>query len=227
MERFIVLDVEGMQGKRPYNVGYIIADRRGRIYKRHSFAFPVAFWENIAESLRTGAAIEMTKQNIQEILQDANNVNAKRKYKQMTTDAFTVQFFKEIKHYDITRIFAYNSRFDEKAIFNLIGEDAFAELGLEWCDIISGILPRILTKKYIKWAIKNGYTTPTGLPSYKAEIVYRYLFGKYEFVEEHTGLSDALIEYEILLSAFRSKKKLNFTPTCAWRKFKEMMKGMS
>ena len=32
-EKFIVLDVEGMQGKRPYNVGYIMADRYGKIYK--------------------------------------------------------------------------------------------------------------------------------------------------------------------------------------------------
>ena len=35
-ERFIVLDVEGQQTCRPYNVGYIIADRYGKIYKKRS-----------------------------------------------------------------------------------------------------------------------------------------------------------------------------------------------
>ena len=39
-EKFIVLDVEGMSGLMPYNVGYIIADRYEKIYKERSFALP-------------------------------------------------------------------------------------------------------------------------------------------------------------------------------------------
>lgn len=38
-ERFIVLDVEGQQTCRPYNVGYIIADRYGKIYKSVQLRF--------------------------------------------------------------------------------------------------------------------------------------------------------------------------------------------
>ena len=40
-ERFIVLDVEGQQTCRPYNVGYIIADRYGKIYKKRSISYSV------------------------------------------------------------------------------------------------------------------------------------------------------------------------------------------
>ena len=32
-EKFIVLDTEGMSGKIPYNIGFIVADRYGKIYK--------------------------------------------------------------------------------------------------------------------------------------------------------------------------------------------------
>lgn len=221
-EKFIVLDVEGMSGARPYNVGYIIADRNGKIYKRHSFAFPVAIWENIATSLKIGQAIEMTKQNIQEILQDSDRPRRKRKYKSVTIPEFTKQFLKEIQHYKIKRIFAYNVSFDKNAIYNLIGENAFDSLGVEWCDIVSGILTtKLLTKRYIKWCFTNGFITPTGIASYKAEVVYRYLTGNLNFEEEHTGLADTLIEYEILLTAFKSHKKLDFSPVCAWAKLKK------
>ena len=225
VEKFIVLDVEGMSGARPYNVGYIIADRYGKIYKRHSFALPVAFWENIRTALKVGQAIDMTKKNIQEILSDMNKPPRKRKYKSVTVDEFTNQFTNEIRKYKVKRIFAYNVAFDKQAIFNLIGADAFDALKVKWCDIISGILStKLLTKRYIKWCLTHGYLTKTGIASYKAEIVYRYLTGKLNFEEEHTGLADVLIEYYILLSAFRQHKPLNFEPICAWRKLKVFMK---
>lgn len=224
-EKFIVLDVEGMLGKRPYNVGYIIADRTGKIYVKHSFAFPSAIWENIAESLRIGQAIEMTKKNIQEILLDADKPRRKRKYTFSTALDFAKLLTKEIRTHKVKRIFAYNCNFDKEMIFNLIGEVAFSALNVEWCDIISGILTtKLLTKKYINWCLTHGFTTPTGLASYKAEVVYRYLTGILEFEEEHTGLADVLIEYFILLTAFKSHKKLNFTPTCAWAKIKKFMR---
>lgn len=229
-EKFIVLDVEGMSGIRPYNIGYIIADRKGKIYKRHSFAIPACIWENIQTCMKIGQAIEMTHKNIEEILQDANKPRRKRKYKSVSISEFTKQFTKEIERYKIKRIFAYNVSFDKTAIYNLIGENAFNNLKVEWCDIVSDILTtKLLTKRYVKWCFTNGFTTPTGIASYKAEIVYRYLTGDLNFEEEHTGLADVLIEYEILLTAFNSHKGLDFTPVCAWRLLKNFAreKGLS
>lgn len=222
-EKFIVLDVEGMQGKRPYNVGYIIADRYGKIYKKHSFAFPACIWENIAESLRIGQAVEMTKKNIQEILLDSDKPRRKRKYKSVTTEEFANQFFKEIHRYKVKRIFAYNCNFDKGAISRLLGEELFAELDCEWCDIISGLLPRFCTAPYLNFCLTNGYLSPKGIAQYKAEIAYRYFFGDLNFEEEHTGLEDALIEYALLLISFKSHKKLDFKPVCAWAQIKKAM----
>ena len=223
-EKFIVLDVEGMQTCRPYNIGYIIADRDGKIYKKHSFIFPVAFWENIQNCLSIGQAIEMTHTNIQEMLNDMNKPKRKRKYKSMTIQQFYKQFSREIKHYKVKRLFAYNVNFDKGALNRLFGDKLFKSLNLEYCDIISGILTtKLLTKKYVKFCFTNGYVTLKGYPSYKAEYVYRYLTNNLTFVEEHTGLSDVLIEYFILLTAFKCHKPLNFTPIQAWRKLKEFV----
>ena len=63
----IVLDVEGMSNAKPYNIGYIIGDRKGNIIQQRSYALPNNFWENLQNCL---PAREMTHKNLQEILAD-------------------------------------------------------------------------------------------------------------------------------------------------------------
>lgn len=220
-EKFIVLDVEGMSTCRPYNVGYIIADRYGHIYKKHSFAFCECVWENIADVLKSGQAIEMTKANIQEILQDEGK-RTKRKYKKISINQFYCLFLKEIKRYKIKRLFAYNVSFDKSALKRLFGDEKFNTLEFEYCDIITGILQtKLLTKKYINFCIDNNFITDKGNVRTKAEIVYKYLTNTLDFVEEHTGLADVLIEYQILMNVFKSHKKVSFEPCQAWRILKK------
>lgn len=224
-EKFIVLDVEGASNKRPYNIGFIVADRYGRIYKRYSFAFPENIWENIVNAVETGICLEMTKTNIQEILSDFQHTYFKRKYKQISIDDFYKTFTRVIKRYKIKRLFAYNVSYDKSALNRLFGEDRFQSLDLQYCDIISGILTsRLMTNKYCNFCITNNFITDKKHIMTKAEIVYKFITGNLQFVEEHTGLSDVGIEYEILLSAFNSHKKLNFEPCCAWRKLEKYCK---
>ena len=65
---FVVLDVEGnVLLVRPYNIGYIIADRYGNKFLEKSFAVLPCIWENLQNCMQ---AKEMTHNNIQEILQD-------------------------------------------------------------------------------------------------------------------------------------------------------------
>ena len=54
----------------------------------------------------------------------------------------------------------------------------------------------------------------------KAEVVYKYLTNNLDFEEEHTGLSDVLIEYRILLTALKTHKKINWKPCPAWKLLK-------
>ena len=216
-ERFIVLDVEGQQTCRPYNVGYIITDRYGKIYKKRSIALPQYFFENINNSIRTGICEEMHHKNIEEITQDFSKPKRKRKYLALGTNEFFKMFEKDVKKHKVKIIYAYNVTFDKGAMFRLFGE-RFADFNFEFRDIITGILyTKLLTKRYLTFCKENGYMTEKGNYQYKAEIVYRYLTGLKEFIEEHTGLSDVLIEYEILLSVFKTHKSTNWIPTQAWR----------
>ena len=216
-EKFIVLDVEGMSGLMPYNVGYVIADRYGKIYKERSFALPENIYINIVRSAKLNQAVEMTAGNVTDILQDFKNPFFKRKYKCVGNEEFKKRLLKDIKKNNIKKIYAYNVAFDKASLKNLFGDD-FEKLEVEFIDIIPIILrTKLLTKKYCQFCIDNGYVTEKGNIMTKAEIVYRYLFNDLTFVEEHTGLADVKIEYKILLKAFQTHKKIDSTPCMAWK----------
>lgn len=218
-EKFIVLDTEGMSGKIPYNIGFIIADRYGKIYKRYSFALPENIYINICQAAKTQQAVEMTAKNVQEILKDFGNSRLKRKYK-CVSNVYVINFIlKLIKKYKVKKIYAYNVTFDKMELKNLFGE-RFAELEklVEFCDIIPMILyTKLLTKRYVNFCIENGFTTAKGYIQTKAETVYKYLKNDTNFTEEHTGLEDVLIEYEILLTALNTHKKIEVKPCQAWK----------
>lgn len=225
-EKFAVLDVEGMSGLIPYNVGYIIADRYGQIYEKYSYALPQNVCVNIKRCNETQQAIEMTARNIQEILLDYDNSFFKRKYKCVGNEEFKKRFIKSIKKNKIKKIYAYNVTFDKVTLKNLFDDD-FSETfkDIKFIDIIPIILrTNLLTKKYCNFCIANGFITEKGNIQTKAEIVYRYLFNDLTFEEEHTGLADVLIEYKILLKAFSTHKKIDSTPCQAWRILKEFCK---
>lgn len=217
-EKFIVLDVEGYSTARPYNIGYIIADKYGTIYVKRSFALTACIWENIVSMIASRQAEEMTKANVEEILKDVEKPRISRKYKITSIDSFKKRFKKDVEKFKVKRLFAYNVNFDKGSLRRLFGEKDFQTLNLEYCDIISGIVQtRLITEKYIRYCIDNGYITEKGNIQTKAEVVYRYLTNSPDFTEEHTGLSDCLIEYEILLTAFNAHKKINWKPCIAWR----------
>lgn len=222
-EKFIVLDCEGMSGKIPYNIGFIVADRCGKIYKRYSFAMPENIYINITQSARTGQAVEMTAKNVQEILQDFAKPKRKRKYSCVSNDYFVNLLLKVVKRYKVKKIFAYNVTFD-KTCLKSIFKEKFTELEntVEFCDIIPMILhAKLLTKKYCEWCIENGFVTDKGNIMTKAEVVYKYLTNDLDFVEEHTGLADVYIEYNILLTAYKTHYKMYTKPCQAWKILRE------
>ena len=55
----------------------------------------------------------------------------------------------------------------------------------------------------------------------KAEVVYRYLTGNVEFVEEHTGLADVMVEKEILVSAYKTRKKIHGEVVVPWKRLRD------
>ena len=210
-KKIIVLDVEGMSGKRPYDIGYIVADLKGNIFIERSFACMPAIMENLSGAIRTAEKYvrDMTHKNISEILQTPS------KYKWSMDNDIKQTLVNDIIENKVSEIWAYNCNFDKSMITKLCGD-----LGVNviWLDIWSAIvMTKCLTKKYVKFCRENGFITEKGNCKTSAEVVYRYLFDEVGFEEEHTGLSDTKIEYKILLTAKKTKKKIDGTLKQPWK----------
>lgn len=213
-KKIIILDVEGMQTARPYNVGYMVADNKGKVYKKESFAILPCIWENLQNCL---PAKEMTHKNIQEIL--ANPV----KYNWTMPEEVMDSLVKDVKAFNVKQIWAYNVTFDRGSMKRLYG-DKFHELAdrVEFLDIWTAIVvTRLCTKKYVKFCRENGFVSEKGNCRTSAEVVWKYLSKNVDFEEEHTGLADCEIEYQIYLTAKNSKKKMDGKTKNPWRLVKE------
>lgn len=202
-KKFIVIDFEGKSTVRPYNVGIVVGDKHGNIYRTYQLTFSETFKENF---MTTSGAVgdRMTHKNIDYIY------SHQTEFRNVTIQAFTEFFFRLIEVDNITEIWAYNMVFDKAALKRLIGIQNFTELckKVAFYDIVPMILPKLLTKKYIKFCVQNKYITKANNIQTTAEIVYRYLFNNVNYIETHLGLQDAIDEYKILHNAFKQKKKL-------------------
>lgn len=116
-------------------------------------------------------------------------------------------FKRDINKYGVDGIYAYNARFDTRAIAKTC-----ESLGVKTNPTSDGIIdiwkgltdPRITqTKDYINFCKSNGFMTKhrKPRPQAKAETVYRYLTNQTDYMEEHTALEDSKIELIILLKA--------------------------
>lgn len=203
LKKFIVLDFEGKSTTRPYNVGIVVGDKHGNIYRQYSIVFPETFQENI--DANSGVVNDrISHKNINYIQSHQSE------FRYVTIEKFTEFLFKLIEIDNINELWAYNMIFDKAALKRLIGFDNFYKLSqkVAFYDIIPMITPRLLTKKYVKFCKKNGYITKAKNLRTTEEIVYRYLFNDMNYIETHRGLEDAQDEYKILYKAFKQKKKL-------------------
>lgn len=214
-----VLDVEGMSGKRPYNIGYKIADLHGNIILNRSFAVMPFIMENLSGAIKTACntAREMTHKNISEILTDPV------KYNWTLPADFLQVFYGDLVENGVKEIWAYNCSFDREAIQKILpAPDVLQKMGVDWFDIWSAVvMTKCLNKKYVKFCRDNGFVTEKGNCKTSAEVVWAFLTNNPTFEEEHTGLADCDIEYKILLAAKSSKKKIDGKLSSPWKLVKQ------
>lgn len=224
IKKIMILDVEGLSTCKPYNIGWVVGDRHGNIYAEESMAIVPCIWENLKSCLKTqGHTQKMTHENIQEILLNFANSLNNRKYIYYNIEEAKKKLLNVIIENNISEIWAYNAAFDKASLRRLFAND-WDKLDnlVNFYDIVSAILyTKLLTKKYVQFCNKNGFITSKGNVMTTAEIVYKYLTDDLTFQEEHTGLADCKIEYNILLEAIHTKQKITKKNVCAWIVFKK------
>ena len=118
------------------------------------------------------------------------------------------------KKYNVKAIIAHNARFDYRSTNYTLRyvtkskSRYFLPYGIPMWDTLKMAQDTICKQKtYIKFCQSNGYMV-RGRVRATAEILYRYIKHDNDFVEDHTGLEDVLIEKEIFAKCMAQHKKM-------------------
>lgn len=201
LKNVIVLDTETantMNDPLTYDIGWVVVEiPTGRILKTESYAVAEIFYHKYLMS--TAYYFEKLPIYWNEIR------NGKRKVASLYTVRHTLKT--DCQAYGVTEIYAHNASFDYKACQKTQRYTTcsawrwFFPKDIIICDTLK-MARQAFGKdpEYRAFCIENDYLTKRGQCRLTAEILYRYITGDNEFIEEHRGLQDVLIEMQILLA---------------------------
>lgn len=192
--KICVFDTETTSLEKPfcYNVGFILADtENGEILHKEEFCIE-QIWHNTA---LFSSAYYADKRPFY-----VNQMRAK-KIRLEKWGYVTQRMARLFKTYGIECAFAYNSSFDEKVF----------EFNCEWFKTLNpfdnvpildirGYVHKFIAfdKVFQNFCEKHERFTETGNYSTTAETVFQYMTDNPDFIEDHTALSDSIIEFDIL-----------------------------
>ena len=181
-----------------YNLGCTIHDKNGNIFATCSLLVMEHF-----EEIRND---DYAKKNfpIYEQRLKTGEMSA------VATEREAIEIVRNIcKFYNVKYVMAYNSGFDfTKTICRELLND------FEFIDIYLMALQTIThLKSYRKFCIENNFYSSSGKTcSTSAQTVYAFITDNANYLEEHTALSDALIEMAIFLRCAKMHKA--YTKNC-------------
>ena len=190
-----------------YDYGYIIRDKAGNILVARSFAIAEIFLDK--ELMSSAYYAEKIPQYWEEI------ESGKRQLVKFST--MRKIFLADCKKYNVSTVTAHNANFDVRALNNTIrlltGSNCryFFPRKFEIWDTLKmsrDVFGQL--KGYRNYCVDNNYMTKHKVPQIRctAEILYKYISGNDDFIEQHKGIDDVLIESEILTYCLKSHKKM-------------------
>lgn len=210
----MVLDVEtanDLTDAMVYDIGFIIADLHGNVMAERSYCIREIFAlrPELMNSAYYAEKIPQYRQELREGKRKLVNFYEARQDMLML-----------MRLYNVNEVYAYNATFDRNALnqtYRYLTKSKYrwffpfkTQIYCIWsmaCDTI------FQQKTFRKIALRECWFTPScRFFSSNAETAYRYISFNYDFEEEHKGIDDVRIEYEILLYARRQKKKMNKKP---------------
>lgn len=200
----VVFDTETVSLEKPfcYNIGYTIVNTESRkhLIKRDYVVEQV--WHN--PMLFITAYYADKREIYVKAMRSRKTIMAKYGY---ICQAMIRDFIK----YEVVGAYAFNSPFDDK-VFTYNSDWFKCNNPFDNIPIfdIRGYVHQFMVNDDFKEFCENyGYFTGSGNYSTTAEVMYRYLTGNTEFIEDHTALSDSEIEAEILLECFKRGAEIN------------------
>ena len=193
-----------------YDFGMAICDKSGHVYESYNWIVKNIYYSKAMNNAFYGCKRPWYDKEIEagnigvrdwgQILYNVNKVISK--YPNITIAAYNLSF--DLRALMATSKLTNQKRFNGK-IESLFDKDF--EIQDIWAMAVQSIyLPQKGYKRFIE---VNDLYTEKGNPKSSAEVGYRYMHKNPEFIEDHTALSDVLIEVEILAHALKQHKKYN------------------
>ena len=188
-----------------YDIGGAIHDKQGNVYETFSFVIYETFvlCADLMQTAYYAEKIPMYEEQLK---------NGKRRMVRWNTARRHIENL--CTKYNVKAIIAHNARFDVRAVntterwFTSSKYRYFLPYGIPVWDTLSMAEDTICKQKtYIKFCQDNDYMV-RGRVRATAEILYRYIKSNNDFVEDHTGLEDVLIEKEIFAKCMAQHKKM-------------------
>lgn len=206
---YLTIDTEtanGLDDPMMYDLGGAIHDRHGHVYETFSFVIYDVFCADRAlfDTAYYAEKRPMYEKQISAGLRKIVSVYSARVYVSNLC-----------RKYDVKAIIAHNARFDYKSTnytLRYVTKSKaryFLPYGIPLWDTLKMAQDTICKQPtYIRWCQRNGFCQKNGKPRATAEILYRYITQNLEFIEDHTGLEDVLIEKEIFVKCMAQHKKM-------------------
>lgn len=206
---YLTIDTETantMDDPMVYDIGGCIHDKQGNVYETFSFVIYEVYRE--MRSLMENAYYSYKLPIYEKELKMGS-----RKMVQYHTAKKHIA--KLCEKYNVKAIIAHNARFDYRATattqryLTCSKYRYFLPYGIPIWDTLKMAQDTICKQPtYRKWCENNGYCMKNGKPRATAEILYKYISCNDDFIEEHTGLADVLIEKEIFAHCMKQHKKM-------------------
>ena len=198
---FLVVDTEtcnSIDDPFAYDVGFAVVKATGEVLETHSYVVADIFLDK--DLMASAYFADKIPQYWKDIKSGKRILRRFKTIKSILRDV--------VAQYGIRYVVAHNASFDYRSLNytqRLLTSSKwryFLPWGVEIWDTLK-MARECLGKDetYKQFCIDNGYTYgKEDKPQlrYTAEIIYRFLTGNLDFVEEHTGLEDVLIEKDIL-----------------------------
>ena len=188
----------------PYDIGFAVIDTHGNVYETFDYVNADVFYGE-PELMESAYYADKIPQYEAEIEAGIRIVATSYEIRQVMLDA--------IARYGIKEVIAHNARFDCDTLNNAMRWQTKSKFrywfpfeSVEWWDSMK--MARSVICKMPTY--KTFCTEILGLNrvSASAENLYRFISGKHDFKEAHTGLEDVLIEAEIVAYCYRQHKPM-------------------
>lgn len=185
-----------------YDIGWVIHDKAGNIFETHSYLTAEFYTPQYMKTAYFANKVGLYNEML------ANGEISIKPFAEI------IRIMNEsIAPLPNLTIGAYNMPFDLKALrmtAEALGiKGKLLKRTAKTQDIRSLCMETICNshKTYERFVKRNNLLTPAGNLSTTAENLFRYLMKDVEFIEDHTALSDAMIETALWAYALRQNKK--------------------